>query len=263
MKTHSPSPMARELAAARRSHGVMRSGTLDTLNDFGAAYRLQEEVRDVLGASIVGWKLASPPSGDVIAAPLLDFACLASGAVLADGAPLRDGVECELAFRIDRSLPIGGCTRDDVIAAVGAVMPAFELLCSRLPNKFGSPRTQIVADGMGNGAVVLGSPCSDWRSLSFEQMRVTLESCGAPVVDRQGGNPFGDPLLAVVLLANHLAQRGLAVPVGTFVLAGSHTGVHHAQPGDRLRCHFEGVGHVECHLDRVASITQGASHAGR
>jgi len=247
--------LARELAAARRSHGVMTAQALENLHDFEDAYRLQESVRAELGAVVVGWKLAAPPAAEVISAPLFDIECMASDTVLADTALLRDGVECELALRIDHALPFGGCTRDDVMAAVGAVMPAFELLCSRLPAKFASPREHIVADGMGHGAVVLGAACGDWRTLNLADLRVTLWADDAPVVDKQGGNPFGDPLLAVALLANHLARRGQQLAAGTFVLAGSHTGVHLARPGERLRCVFEGVGQVALNLRETVPTT--------
>jgi len=255
--------VARDFAAARRTHGVMTAQALENLHDFEDAYRLQESVRAELGATVVGWKLAAP-AAEVISAPLFDIGCMASDTVLADTALLRDGVECELALRIDHPLPFGGCTRDDVMAAVGAVMPAFELLCSRLPAKFASPREHIVADGMGHGAVVLGAPCGDWRTLNLADLRVTLWAGDAPVVDKQGGNPFGDPLLAVALLANHLARRGQQLAAGTFVLAGSHTGVHRAQPGERLRCVFEGVGQVALNL-RETSPQHSKEHdyAGR
>lgn len=251
--------VAREFSVARRSHGFVTADTLRKLETVADAYRLQECVRDELGARVVGWKLAAPPSADVISAPLFDIECLASDAVLANADLLRDGVECELALRIDRPLLGGGCTRDDVMAAVGAVMPAFELLCSRLPSKFASPREHIVADGMGQGAVVLGAPCHDWRKLTLDQLRVTLWADDALVVDKQGGNPFGDPLRAVALLADHLARRGHAIEAGVFVLAGSHTGVHRPQPGERLRCVFAGVGQVALTLSKAEE----QDHAGR
>jgi 2-keto-4-pentenoate hydratase len=247
--------LARELAVARRSNGFMTAHALEDLDNFEDAYRLQESVRAELGAKVVGWKFAAPPTAEVISAPLFDIGCMASDAVLADDATLRDGVECELAFRIDRPLPVGKCTRDDVLAAVGAVMPAFELLCSRLPAKFASPREHIVADGMGNGAVVLGDACKDWRALALDKLHVTLWVDNVPVVDKEGGSPFGDPLHAVTLLANHLAQRGQAIEVGTFVLAGSHTGVHRAQPGEQLRCVFEGIGQVALRLRAIEPTT--------
>src|SRR4030095_16906171 len=166
--------LAHELARARRIHGVVTAQALENLHDLVDAYRLQESVRAELGAKVVGWKVRAQAAAEVISAPLFDIGCMASDTVLADTALLRDGVECELALRIDHALPFGGCTRDDVITAVGAVMPAFELLCSRLPAKFASPREHIVADGMGHGAVVLGAPCVDWRTLDFAQLRVTL-----------------------------------------------------------------------------------------
>ena len=256
--------VAHELAAARRTHGVVTAQALESLHDFVDAYRLQESVCAELGARVVGWKLAAPLCAEVMSAPLFDIGCMTSNAVLADTALLRDGVECELALRIDQPLPFGGCTRDDVLAAVGAVMPAFELLCSRLPAKFASPREHIVADCMGHGAVVLGAPCAAWRTLELDQLRVTLWADDAPVVDKKGGNPFGDPLLAVALLANHLARRGQPLAAGTFVLAGSHTGVHRARPGERLRCVFEGVGQVALNLRETGPTTsEERKHAGR
>lgn len=241
---------ARAFTVARRTHGLLTAHALRNIETIADAYHVQECVRDELGAKVVGWKLASPPSADVISAPLFDIECVACDAVLENAELLRDGVECELALRIDHPLN-GGCTRHDVMAAIGAVMPAFELLCSRLPLKFASPREHIVADGMGHGAVVLGPPCRDWRALELDKLRVMLWADDALVTDKSGGNPFGDPLHAVALLADHLARRGHALEAGSFVLAGSHTGVHRARPGERLRCVFEGVGQVALTLSKA------------
>jgi 2-keto-4-pentenoate hydratase len=258
------SGLARDLAVARRTNGCMTADALMRVEDLADAYRLQEGVRMDMGAKVVGWKLAAPPSAEVISAPLFDIECMASEALLANTALLRDGVECELALRIDHPLPTGGCTRDDAVAAVGAVMPAFELLCSRLPARFASPREHIVADGMGQGAVVLGPSCADWRKLELEHLRATIWADNVLVVDRKGGNPFGDPLRAVAMLADHLARRGQALTPGTFVLAGSHTGVYQARPGERLRCIFEGLGEVALNLREARPTTVGKQdHAGR
>ena len=255
MNENNQARLAHALAVARRTNGVISPQAVENLKDFVGAYALQESVRAELGATVVGWKLAAPPSAEVISAPLFDIGCHASNFVLVDTALLRDGVECELALRIDHPLPFGGCTRDNVVVAVGAVMPAFELLSSRLPAKFASPREHIVADCMGQGAVVLGTPCVDWHTLDLAQLKVSLWADDVLVIDKQGGNPFGDPLLAVALLANHLALRGQTIAAGTFVLAGSHTGVHRARPGERLRCVFEGIGAVALQVRETVQTT--------
>lgn len=255
--------LGQALALARRHPGFVPATALDSLANFADAYLLQESVRKELGARVVGWKVAAP-SSEVISAPLFDIACLASDAVADETAILRDGLECELALRIDRSLPLGGCTPEDARAAVGGIQPAFELLCSRLPRGFASTREQIVADGMGNGAVVLGAPCNNWRALDMQQLRVTLWSGDRLVLDQRGSNPFGDPFAAIALLANHLAARGKQLEAGTFVLAGSHTGVYRAQPGERLRCVFEGIGQVALTLRNAAPTTsKETNHVGR
>lgn len=255
MNENTQARLTREFAEARRTNGVISAPAAESVYDFVDAYGLQENLRAELDTTVVGWKLAAPPASEVISAPLFDTSCFDSEAVLEVTGLLRDGVECELALRIDHPLPLGGCTREDVMAAVGAVMPAFELLSSRLPAKFASPRQQIVADCMGNGAVVLGAPCVDWRTLDLAQLKVSLWADDVLVIDKHGGNPFGDPLLAVALLANHLALRGQSLGVGIFVLAGSHTGVHRARPGERLRCVFEGIGEVALQVRETVLTT--------
>jgi 2-keto-4-pentenoate hydratase len=249
-----PKKMIQEFAVARRTHGVVAHQWLDPLIDFNQAYGLQESVRIELGAKVVGWKVAAPASADVISAPLFDMGCIDSASDLADSDVLRDGLECELALLIEHSLPMGGCTRDDVMEAVGTVMPAFELLCSRLPGKFTSPRHHLVADCLGHGGVVLGAPCATWKAHDLANLRVALWNDAAPIIVERASNPFGDPLIAVALLANHLAERGQSITPGTFVLAGSHTGVYRPQPGDRLRCVFEGIGEVALNLREAAPI---------
>lgn len=249
------SSLTREFIQARRINGVISAQSSESKYDFADAYGVQEKLRVALDTTVAGWKLAAPPASEVISAPLFATSCFNSGAVFEVTELMRDGVECEMALRIDRPLPLGGCTREDVMAAVGAVMPAFELLSSRLPAKFASPREHIVADCMGNGAVVLGAPCIDWRTLDLAQLKVSLWAGDLLVTNKLGGNPFGDPLSAVALLANHLALRGQSVEVGSFVLAGSHTGVHLARAGERLRCVFERIGEVSLQVREIVATT--------
>lgn len=242
--------VVRGLVNARRTGAVVTPQLLGELASLSQAYQLQESIRGELSARVAGWKIATPPSAQAISAPVFDIGCKTSDSEVAAQA-WRDGVECELALRIDRPLPMGRCTRDDALKAVGAVMPAFELLCSRLPAKFASRREELVADCLGQGAVVLGAPCAYWQNIDLARLRVSLWVNDALVLERRGTNPFGDPLLAVVALANHLAERGKSISPGTFVLAGSHTGVHHGQPGERLRCVFEGIGEVALNLRKT------------
>ena len=63
---------------------------------------------------------------------------------------------------------------------------------------------------------------------------------------------------------SHLARRGQVLAPGTFALAGSHTGVHRAKPGERLHCVFEGIGHVALTLrDAMPTISEEQDHVGR
>lgn len=247
--------IVRDFTRARTSKGYISTTSANAIRGFSDSYEIQNKVSAELELTVAGWKVAAPADSDVMTAPISHSACLNSKVTLDIAGVMTDGVECELALRIDRPLPVHGCTRSDVFASVGAVMPAFELLSSRLPSKFSSPREQIVADFMGNGAVILGAPCLDWQKLDFSQMMVSFWADDVLVSHKKGGNPFGDPFVAVALLANQLALQNKSIEPGAFVLAGSHTGVHRARPGERLHCVFEGIGEVLLQVREIDQTT--------
>jgi 2-keto-4-pentenoate hydratase len=248
--------MARAFAEARRTGRPLDNATLSSVAASSDGYAVQVEVASLIGAKIAGWKVALPPDGEVIAAPIFADGVSASREALPAQACFKDGIECEIAFRIDRALPprpSEGYGIADVIPSIGGAMAAFELLSSRLVNGFKSPRPQLLADNLGNGGVVLGEPRADWRDLDFERIDVALIIDGVPAVSQCGGNPVGDPLRAVAALANHLVDRGAALVPGMIVLTGAYTGVHRVRAGETIRGAFEGLSPVEVTLRRAQS----------
>jgi 2-keto-4-pentenoate hydratase len=238
--------LAEALVKARRHDGRLSPGFVQ-LPSVEQGYAVQNLVQNLLGARIAGWKVARTPEGEVISAPIFADDVFQSGTAIPLESRIAHGFECELAFRVKDRLPSSSRTEyvvDDVLPALGEALAAFELLSCRTEQAFQAPRPLLVADNLGNGGVVLGAARADWRGVDLAAIGISLSIAGETVVEKRGGNPIGDPLQAVVLLANHLARRGLFWEPGQFILTGAFAGVHHAKAGQHVEACFEGFAPV-------------------
>jgi 2-keto-4-pentenoate hydratase len=88
-------------------------------------------------------------------------------------------LECEVAFLLGADLPPReqDYTRREIEAAVEAVVPAMEIADSRWPAN--APDLLKLADSMGNGAFIAGTPVRDWRKLDLDNLAVSLTHDGA------------------------------------------------------------------------------------
>lgn len=214
--------------------------------------RVQQLTRERLRARVAGWKVAVLPEGHVIAAPIVDPLLLHSPATLPPIVYGLGGIECEIAFRMGRSLPerrgaLFG--RDELAASIDSACAAVEVLHSRLPGGLNSPRSALLADMLSNGALVVGAPWDRWSNIDFTTIAVEFAVNGKVVMSRRGGLPSGDPLGGVVALANHLARRGTPLLAGQYITTGSYTGVHLASPGDEMAVSFEGFSELRLTFD--------------
>jgi 2-keto-4-pentenoate hydratase len=236
--TASPSQAAALLLHARRS-GNRIAPLPDACRPRteAEARAIQNEVTRQLGDAIGGWKAALLPDGDFLCAPIFKRLIAQSPARMPAASVPPLAVEAEMAFRLDQPLPprpAAGFRADDIAGSIGAAMAAIEILDSRYQAAFASPRLDLLADHLGNGAVVVGEAVADWSGFDRANLAVSLDVNGVRVVERAGGNPVGDPLRVVLAFAAHTARHGLAVTPGQIVITGSYTGVHSASPGDRI-----------------------------
>jgi len=247
------SDLAEALVRTRRLGGRL-TARLEDLPEIEDAYAIQDRVRALLGGRTAGWKVARTPEGEVISAPILDEAVFQSGANVPLEIRMSHGFECELAFKVRHRLPSISRTEygfEDVLPALGEASAAFELLSCRIEQGFQSPRPLLIADNLGSGGIVLGAPRADWRELNLAEIAISLTIADERVVEKRGGNPMGDPLQAVVLLANHLARRRLSWEPGQVIMTGAFAGVHHAKIGQHVETRFEGFEPVTMHVVAV------------
>ncbi|RWM26329.1 fumarylacetoacetate hydrolase family protein [Mesorhizobium sp.] len=241
------SVIAQKLVVAHRN-GQRVSAEASVLQALSRAQALciQDEVVRALSFPVVGWKVAALPDGDLISAPIVESRRLWSPASISPAIFGLGGVECEIAFRFAKEPVPGkdGFTREHIIEAIGGACAAVEVVDSRWATTFSTPRNAMIADLLSNGALVVGSVNSNWRDVAFETLRVRLVINGITICQDTGGHPDGDLIGLLVMLANDLRKRGLALRPGEFVTTGSYTGFNRASPGDQIVAEFDGFASV-------------------
>jgi 2-keto-4-pentenoate hydratase len=216
------------------------------------AYAIQDALRVELGRrgqGPIGWKLgATSPSGQAVmgvkepAAGFLMARRHATGAEVSAGEFVSLGVEAEVAFRMRTRLAGPGVTPDTARPAVEGAVAALEVLDFIFSGK--PPVADFVASSVIAKAIVLGSPVTPLSEFDVSREEVVFEHNGEVVGTYTAGEVMGDPLNALVWLANHLATRGLALQPGDVVMAGAISRMLRPKAGDTIRARFAHLGSV-------------------
>ena len=218
-------------------------------------YRTQRAATRLWGDRVAGWKVGatSPEVQRLFGVAEPVFGPVFARTVFASPARLRAAdfrhrlLEAEFAFRFGRDLPgrAEPYAREEVLAAVDALVPAVEVVEPRTGRLAADDIPLLVADFCANGGAVLGAPAEDWRGLDLRSRAVRLSVAGAPRQEGTGALVLGDPVNVLVWLANALGGHGLGIEAGQFVLTGTMTGIHAPAPGEAAVADFGGLGAVE------------------
>ncbi len=152
-------------------------------------------------------------------------------------------VEPEIAFVLKEDLQGPGVTVVDAIRAIDYVLPALEVVDSRVRDwdiRIGD----TVADNASGGGVVLGSTPSYLGDLDLRLVGCTMHKNGKVAGTGAGGAVLGSPINALVWLANTVGPLGTTLEAGKVVLPGSVTKMVPVGPGDRVTATFGGLGSV-------------------
>lgn len=157
-------------------------------------------------------------------------------------------IEVELAFQLGKDLSGPHVTVFDVLDATDYVIPALEILSSRVDMK-GRTIVDTISDNAAMGAMVYGgNPMKPtdidlrWVSALLYRNETIEESGVAAAV-------LNHPAMGVVWLANKLAQHGDSLKAGEIILAGSFTRPMWVEPGDTVLCDYREMGTVTCRFD--------------
>lgn len=165
--------------------------------------------------------------------------------VPAEGKP-GVALEVEFAFRVAKVLPpkAGGYTREEILEAFDAVIPAFEIISPRFHvTPFGTPGSALADCGL-NGGMVLGQPVKDWRNIDYAKHTARLVVDGRTVAEGTGTLVLGNPLNALEWLVNAVGRQGHMLSPGQILTTGSMTGIVYVDQGAEAVGDFGDLGKV-------------------
>jgi 2-keto-4-pentenoate hydratase len=222
--------------------------------DISDAYRIQQQVitlRTSAGDVIRGHKvgLTARVMQQQFGVDRPDFGHLLASMFHPEGEPLpvssliAPRVEPELAFLLAEPLQGPGVTVADVLSATKFVMPALEIIDSRIQDwQIGIVDT--IADNASSARVVLGGSKTPLDGLDPRLIGVVLRRNGEIVETGASGAVLGNPAQAVAWIANTIAEHGGVLNAGDIIMPGTCTRAIEMKPGDTIRADFEHLGHV-------------------
>lgn len=158
---------------------------------------------------------------------------------------LQPKIEAEIAFILSEDLSGGKVTAQDVRRATRYVVPAFEIVDSRVADwRIKLPDT--IADNASSGCYVLGKTQTALGELDLSKITMKMfKASGELVGEGEGSAVMGDPCVSVAWLANCLYRYGVILKKDEVILSGAFSAAPPASLGDSFRAEFSVLGEVE------------------
>lgn len=174
---------------------------------------------------------------------LTDKMLLLEGNICPMNELIQPKVEGELAFCLNKTLKGPGITIADVYNATEYVVPAIEIVDSRIKD-WKIKLVDTIADNGSSAKFVLGSRMTKIENIDMRLIGMNLEKNGKLVSSGTGAEVWGNPAASVAWLANKLAEFDIELKEGSIVMSGAVTAAEVAEVGDVFTVSFQGVGSV-------------------
>ena len=230
---------------------LTESGTQITADD---AYRIQlhqiqEKVSE--GAVVKGLKigLTSKVMQEMLNVHTPDYGFILDSMVFqeADGVDpeqfIQPKVEFEIAFVFKKALKGPDVTIEDVIEATDYVVPSIEIIDSRIADwriKF----EDTVADNGSSAGAVLGTQRTSLANIDIANIGMSVYKNDECIDTASSDAVLGNPLNAVVWLANEVSRYDISIQPGMFVLSGALSKALPFKNGDSFKADFGELGDV-------------------
>jgi len=225
-------------------------------NDFKVedAYQIQLaniKKRVESGEKIIGMKIGLTSKGmqNLLKVNEPDYGHLTDKMLLIEGEICRfdeliqPKVEGELAFCLKKNLKGPGVTIADVYNATDWVVPAIEIVDSRVKD-WKITLCDTIADNGSSAKFILGSKMTPISEVDMRLTGMTLEKNGELVNSGTCAEVLGNPAASVAWLANKLSEFDIELKEGSIVMAGALTAAQVAERGDNFTVSFYGMGSV-------------------
>lgn len=227
-----------------------------TVDDAYVIQQLQISRRVAGGVSVVGFKvgLTSAAMQQQMGVFEPDFGHLLSDMVYAADAPIDAGrfrqprVEPEVALVLGEALAGPGLSVADVMSATRWVLPAIEIIDSRITD-WKISLVDTVADNASSGGLVLGQSPVPALGRDLALAGCVFRRNGRIAGTGAGAAVLGSPWHAAAWLANTLTERGAVLAAGSIILTGSITAAVPVGAGDSVTVTIDGLGSATAVFD--------------
>jgi len=152
-------------------------------------------------------------------------------------------IEGEICFILKEELKGPGVDVAKVLAATAGVLPAFEIA----DNRYKEQRKKApdgISDDSGGAMVVLGGQLTPVKGIDLRLIGMVLDKDGEIIATGAGAAVLGNPAQAVASLANKLADYGMSIGKGEFIISGSLHAAFFIEGPCSYRATFDRLGTV-------------------
>lgn len=187
-------------------------------------------------AAQLHFKLSKPDYGH-----LFDRMVVMEETEIALNTLIQPRIEGEIAFVLGRDMRGPGLTIVDALNAIDYATVAMEIIDSRIQN-WKISATDTIADNGSSALFVLGGKRTPIHNVDFTSLGMNMSRNGEILVTGSSAAVMGNPLSAVVFLANELARQNKGLLAGEVVLSGSLAGMLPMAAGDIFTTEIRSLG---------------------
>jgi 2-keto-4-pentenoate hydratase len=178
---------------------------------------------------------------------LLDIMEVYDGEAIKLSELIQPRIEVELAFIFNEDIR-ENVSYGSIVRAVEGVVPAFEVIDSRIKN-WKIKIQDTIADNASSARFILGEKLTDIKLFDLRTIGVVVRRNGEIVQTGVGANVLNDPINSVMWLAKKLLELGDYIKAGDVVLSGSLIAPIDVNKGDAIEAEFGcGLGSVHTYF---------------
>lgn len=157
---------------------------------------------------------------------------------------LQPKVEGEIAFILKDDLKGPNITTEDVLKATDYVVPALEVVDSRIAD-WKITLVDTIADNASSGLFVLGEQKTKVAEIDLTNVEMIFYKNNQEMNRGKGSAVLGHPAYCVAWLANKLYEYDITLRAGEVILSGALSAAIDAQSGDQFKVTFSDLGEVD------------------
>ncbi|CEA08721.1 2-oxopent-4-enoate hydratase [Arthrobacter saudimassiliensis] len=174
--------------------------------------------------------------------------CLSDGDTMAVGDVLQPRIEAEVALVLKKDLPRADTTLPELMAAVDCLLPAIEIVGSRIRN-WDISILDTIADNASCGRIVTGTRPVLPSAVDLASAGMVVEVDGRVVSVGSGAACLGHPYRAGLWLVRRMAELERPLRAGEILMTGALGPMVDFRPGSSAAATIQGLGQVRINLE--------------